>query len=205
MKITFLTITALFIAFFMIPRNYDVSVSVRGEEVTLQEEQGVDSSPTSSSRMEVEKVASDESLFVKNETQNKIILADNKPESRYTPTTDIESFICQIFGDVCLEAIAVFKAESGLRADAQGWNCYYYRADGSKYSTACNVEDRHLAWSVDCGITQMNVVGQTCPSEYFDPHWNIEKAYEWKYLTRNKTFTAWVAYTSGSYKRFIIN
>ena len=132
--------------------------------------------------------------------------------TKIIPANDVEKMICELWGDKCDEAIAVFKAESGLRADAQGYNCWF--EDGQVVSNgawathrsgACPIDQRHMAWSVDCGVAQMNVNGQVCPQEYLDPQWNIQKAYEWKYLTRNETFTAWVAYTSGSYKRFLAN
>ncbi len=104
----------------------------------------------------------------------------------------IAEMVCKYFKNDCKTAMAVFKAESGLRANAMNWNCRY-----GDISTSCKFEDRSLAWSVDCGITQLNFPGQECPKEAFDAEWNIQKAYEWKYKTRG--FQPWVAFTSGSY------
>ena len=95
-------------------------------------------------------------------------------------------------------AIATFRAESGLRAEAQGWNCSY---------GACRIEDRDKAWSTDCGIAQLNFPGSICPAESFDPDWNIQKAYEWKYLPNKKAggtgFGPWVAHATGRYLVFL--
>lgn len=90
---------------------------------------------------------------------------------------------------------AVFKAESGHRTDAMGWNCYY-----NGQSKSCLPQDRGKAWSVDCGVAQINVIGKTCPKEYFDPALNLEIARK-KYDSRG--LTPWYAYTLGTYKKFM--
>jgi hypothetical protein len=90
--------------------------------------------------------------------------------------TAIKEKICSHFGKDCPIAIAIATAESGLRADAKGWNCMY----GTK-STACKPEDRGRAWSVDCGIFQLNFRGLDCPPDSMNIDWNIEKAYVWKF------------------------
>lgn len=99
------------------------------------------------------------------------------------------------------KAVAVFTAESGLNPLAKGWNCYYYREDGSRYSAACEIEDRENAWSVDCGVAQMNVAGKECPAEYMDAKWNIEKSYIWKYLPSG--WRPWVAESTGKWLQFM--
>lgn len=99
------------------------------------------------------------------------------------------------------KAVAVFTAESGLNPLAKGWNCYYFREDGSRYSAACEIEDRENAWSVDCGVTQMNVAGKECPAEYMDAKWNIEKSYIWKYLPSG--WQPWVAEKTGRWLQFM--
>jgi len=115
---------------------------------------------------------------------------------------NLEETVNRLFGEDAKTALAIFKGESGLRADAMGWNCRY-----NGISKACRFEDRHLAWSVDCGIAQLNFKGQVCPPESFDPYWNIEKAYSWKYLPKKNNnqdpFTAWVIYTSGKYLKYL--
>jgi hypothetical protein len=123
---------------------------------------------------------------------------ESLPQSRHY----IAQMIQDVFKDDFKTAYAVFRAESGLRPDAKGYNCMYTAPDGTHYSTACKTEDRYRAWSVDCGIAQINVKGQECPAELMDPAYNIQKAYEWKFKN-SKTFHAWSAYNNGSYKSFI--
>ena len=95
-------------------------------------------------------------------------------------------------------AIATFRAESGLRASAQGWNCSY---------GVCSIEDRGKSISTDCGVAQLNFPGSVCPAESFNEDWNIQKAYEWKYLPNKKAggtgFGPWVAHSTGRYLVFL--
>ena len=99
-------------------------------------------------------------------------------------------------------AVATFRAESGLRETAQGWNCYY-----GGISLPCESGDRDQAWSVDCGVAQLNFPGSVCPAESFNEDWNIQKAYEWKYLPNKKAggtgFGPWVANTTGRHLVFL--
>ncbi|KKU76079.1 MAG: hypothetical protein UY02_C0033G0006 [Candidatus Giovannonibacteria bacterium GW2011_GWB1_47_6b] len=90
---------------------------------------------------------------------------------------------------------AILQAESGLNPQAQGWNCLY---EGRSHP--CHPQDRHLAWSVDCGIAQINVRGTQCPDHLFDMTQNLLIAYE-KYQTRG--FNPWVAYRKQTYLQFI--
>lgn len=202
MKYITIVLTTILIAITTIPKSeYQVTAEfsdTKGVEEVSPEVTGVTSIASSSPSVSEEYI-SDTHIKTNDNGQN---MTNNMNE--------IEQMICTTFGEHCNEARAVFKAESGLRPDAQGYNCWFENGQVVAHGTwathksgACPPDQRHLAWSVDCGIAQMNVAGQTCPQEYLDPKWNIEKAYEWKFLTRNKTFTAWVAYTSGSYKRFL--
>lgn len=106
--------------------------------------------------------------------------------------TAIKEEICSHFGKDCPTAIAIATAESGLRVDAKGWNCMY----GEK-STACKPEDRGRAWSVDCGIFQLNFRGLECPPEAMTLEWNVEKAYTWKF--KPSGWNPWSVYKNGSY------
>lgn len=192
MKSLFLIIT---VALFPICLPYDQPVieEVRPQRVSRLVQAPLPSPVATEEAKPVERVA--------RPTADHIVRADKKV---YVPHSEIEKKICELWKDRCDVAIAVFKAESGLNPTAMGWNCYYYQEDGSRYSAACKTEaDRANAWSVDCGVTQMNVAGKTCPNEYFDPIWNIEKAYAWKYVTRGNQFTAWVAYTTGKHLAFL--
>lgn len=107
----------------------------------------------------------------------------------------IEEIIYAYFKDDYQTAKAVFTAESGLQKDAQGWNCHY----GTE-SRACAPEDREKAWSVDCGVAQINVVGKVCPQELFDPNHNLEVARK-KYESRK--WQPWCAFTSGKYLAYL--
>ena len=88
-------------------------------------------------------------------------------------------------------AIAIFRAESGLNAHAQGWNCTY---------GPCKPEDREKAKSTDCGIAQINFPGKVCPARAFNEDWNIQKAYM---MYTRRGFQPWTVFNSGSYKKFI--
>lgn len=87
-------------------------------------------------------------------------------------------------------AISVFKAESGLNPRQQGWNCRY-----GKESKSCKPQDRSKAWSIDCGLAQINIVGKLeCPAYSLDPRWSLAAAR--KKYDRNG-WSPWVAYTQG--------
>ena len=97
-------------------------------------------------------------------------------------------------------AVAVAKSESGLHSNAMGWNCHYYDAQGKRYSKACNPEDRPKAWSVDCGVMQINHLGKTCPSHLFDPDENIRIGRD---MFNSRGFSPWVAFTNGLYLKYL--
>lgn len=115
--------------------------------------------------------------------------------------------IRNIFIEEPEKAIAVFRSESGLRSNAKGWNCYYTGDNGEQISKACNPEDREKAWSVDCGIAQLNFPGKECPIESMDADWNIQKAHEWKYLSNKRAggtgWGPWVAEANGRHLVFL--
>ena len=92
---------------------------------------------------------------------------------------------------------AILRAESGLNPNAKGWNCIY----GQK-SMACKVEDRPKAWSVDCGIAQINVRGLDCPAHLFDMTQNLLIAKDRFY---KKGCKEWSACKNGSYKLYLNN
>lgn len=110
-----------------------------------------------------------------------------------TPET-IEAKILEAFnGDKV--ALAVAKGESGLDPNAKGYNCKY----GSR-STSCKPEDREKAWSVDCGIYQINTVAKDCPTHLMDPETNIAIAKE---MQSKRGWSPWVAYWNGQYKNHL--
>jgi hypothetical protein len=101
------------------------------------------------------------------------------------------ALIRKTFPEDPITAVAVFMGESGLNPQAKGWNCWY-----GQISTSCKETDRGRAWSVDCGLTQLNFSGQECPPESFNPEWNLQQARN-KYNKRS--WSPWSAFVRGSY------
>lgn len=106
----------------------------------------------------------------------------------------IARMIVDEFGDENVDFIAIFTAESGLNPMAVNWNCYY-----GDVSRACDEWDRYRAWSVDCGVAQLNISGRECPRELFDPQINIQKAKE-KFDRQGRG--AWVAFKNDAYLQY---
>lgn len=138
-----------------------------------------------------------EKTVVKKNIKKKII--NNNVEIPLV-TTETKEFIEDIFDEEAEKATAIFMHESGLVLNRKGWNCHYYRKDGTRYSKSCNIEDRPLAWSVDCGITQINVKGKTCPAKLLTLEGNMEAA---RKIYKTQGLGAWVSYTSGAYLKFM--
>lgn len=67
--------------------------------------------------------------------------------------------------------LSIARAESELNPNAVNYNCFYN--DSSK---PCDKKDRKNAWSVDCGIFQINHKGNKCPLYLFDIDINISQA-----------------------------
>lgn len=106
-----------------------------------------------------------------------------------------EDYMQKIFGDKAVIATAVILHESGDNLKAINYNCIY----GGK-STFCKPQDRAKAWSVDCGIGQINVKGKVCPRELLTLEGNMQ-AIEKVYKTQG--LNAWVSYTTGRYKMYL--
>jgi hypothetical protein len=112
-----------------------------------------------------------------------------------------EQHIEQIFGENAEIATAVLTHESSLNLKAKHYNCRYVNAKtGKTYSTTCRKGDNEKAWSVDCGIAQVNVKGQVCPSKLMTLEGNmvaVERIYN------EQGLRAWVSYNTGAYKKFL--
>ena len=106
-----------------------------------------------------------------------------------------EDYIKEIFGDKAKIATAVLMHESNMKLNAINYNCRY---DGK--SKSCKKGDEAKAWSVDCGIAQVNVRGQICPKHLFTLEGNM-KAVERIY--KEQGLNAWVSYKTGRYKQFL--
>lgn len=118
------------------------------------------------------------------------VMADknaNAEELRVSAPTSPEALIEKYDWDVKV-ATAIFKTESGMNERAMNWNCRY-----NGVSKQCLPEDRGNAWSVDCGIAQINVAGKVCPEELFNPEKNIAKAYA---MYQQRGFQPWVSYVN---------
>lgn len=104
----------------------------------------------------------------------------------------VEQIIEYYFGNNAPQMTSIFMAESGLNPTAMNWNCHYLRSDGTPYSDSCKtIGERKNAWSVDCGIAQINFIGLVCPKEMFVPITNIIKAKE---KLDQEGLKAWVSY-----------
>jgi len=115
---------------------------------------------------------------------------ENVPSTLPT-VQSVEKEVRKVFGNDSDVALAIFKTESALKADSKNWNCYY---DGR--SDICKPEDRGKAWSVDCGVAQINTLGTECPNELFDYRNNIRIA---KRMFDDRGFQPWVTFNKGYY------
>lgn len=118
----------------------------------------------------------------------------------------IETKIRKYFPRNATTMVAVAHAESNLNHNAVNWNCYYSHgvATTTKVkggSRSCDKKDRALAWSMDCGVLMKNYIGvKQCPKVDVDEH--LQEMAE---LSKVRGFQPWVAYTNGSYKKYLAN
>lgn len=99
--------------------------------------------------------------------------------------------------------IAIAKAESHMNPNAIGYNCFYYQGKATTTpikggSKSCNVEDRKLAWSYDCGLLQLHNGKKSCPKETVDQH--LQRAAT---LSRVQGLKAWVTYQTGAHEKYL--
>ena len=111
------------------------------------------------------------------------------------PVITLEQHIQQIFGSKAKVAMAVLKHESNLKLNSINYNCRY-----NGRSTFCRKGDEYKAWSVDCGIAQINTRGQICPKELLTLEGNM-KALEKIY--KEQGLNAFVSYKTGAYKKYL--
>lgn len=131
--------------------------------------------------------------IVEQEASNEVapLTVDNIPDVG----KKVEDKICAVFGEDCELMIAIAKAESGLKADSIGYNCMY---EGK--STVCKPGDRHLAWSVDCGILQINHRGKVCPAELLEVDNNLNVG---KKILNTQGLTAWSSFKANKHLKFL--
>lgn len=116
----------------------------------------------------------------------KPVVVENKQET-------IETKIRHYFPKSWKTMIAVAHAESQMNPNAVGYNCIY-----NGVSKACKPEDRHKAWSLDCGLLQLNTKAKQCPNETIDEH--LKRASE---LSRVQGLEAWVAYNTKAHTKYL--
>lgn len=100
----------------------------------------------------------------------------------------IERAIREKFGEFADTAVAIAKAESGMRPNAIGDHAIAFYQDGIEYGKSYGVfQIRHLP-------------GRPSPTDLLNAEFNIDYAYK---LFVRSGFTPWSAYTNGSYYKFI--
>lgn len=111
------------------------------------------------------------------------------------PVITLEQHLQQIFGSKAKVALAVLKHESNLKLNAINYNCIYHGR-----STFCKKGDEYKAWSVDCGVSQINTKGKICPKELMTLEGNM-KALEKIY--KEQGLNAWISFRTGAYKKYL--
>jgi hypothetical protein len=111
------------------------------------------------------------------------------------PAPTFEQEMNRIFGDKTEIAYAVIMHESNMNYKAINYNCIY-----NGKSTFCKKGDESKAWSVDCGVAQINVRGLICPSKLFTQEGQIEAI---ERIYKSQGLNAWVSYKNGSYLKFL--
>lgn len=127
-----------------------------------------------------------------------------------TPEPTLEDKIRQHFPNHWADFIQIAHAESSMQPEAVGYNCWYngkaiYNKDGKlqhatgtvvypskvkdSYSTSCKVPHRKYAWSLDCGLMQLNTKAKECPKEDLDTH--LARAAK---LSKEQGKCAWFGY-----------
>lgn len=116
----------------------------------------------------------------------------------------VETKIRKYFPRSHVTMLAIAHAESNLNHEAQNWNCYYYKGKATTTpikngSKSCLKEDRHLSWSIDCGVLMKNYIGiKECPNVPIDEH--LQEMAE---LSKKRHFQPWSAYNNGRYLQWM--
>ena len=137
-----------------------------------------------------------------------VVCEDETPgiqvKTKVTGNHGIESKVRKTFYEDPNTGYATMMGESGGNPRAMGWNCEYWATDKNgkpyKYSAACKPEDRGKAWSVDCGLMQINHIGKICPEELFDVDHNLIVG---RGIYDRGGWNRWWAYKSGTFKKFL--
>ena len=147
-----------------------------------------------------------EKVYVAEKPQEQVFMAPVIVE----PEETIEEKFQRYFPKSHKTMLAIAKAESGMKMESKGYNCFYNddmtivykeRVKGS-HSAACKPSHRKFAHSVDCFILQDNQSkSRECPKDVtVDQH--LEEMAE---LSRICGLDCWWAYKNGSYKKYLAN
>jgi hypothetical protein len=125
--------------------------------------------------------------YAKDTNENQVKKAETAVQN---PTIqDIINEIATVFKKeqpgIIAKMIYVISRESKFNPNAMNWNCRY----GDK-SMGCKKGDLDKAWSVDCGVMQLNYPGKYCPGNIMDWKTNIALGYQ---KFKRQGMSAWVA------------
>ncbi len=116
----------------------------------------------------------------------KTIIQTVHASENISPLTPDQQYGCNLFGKDCATFLAIFRAESNYRHDA------------------ININSNN---TVDFGCMQINSVHlkaiDTSKVNLLNCQQNIDVAFS--IYQQQKGFGAWVAYTSGAYKQYLLN
>lgn len=118
-----------------------------------------------------------------------------------------EEKIKQYFPKSYPTMIAIAHAESRMKMEAKGYNCYmnknetivYTERVAGSHSGACPEQWRKYAWSVDCFVLQKNYKGKVCPKGVsLDQH--LQEVAE---LSKVQGLEAWSSFNSGRHLQYL--
>lgn len=131
------------------------------------------------------KVAFEKPIYITHR-DNTPIIQEVMASENVNPLTPDQQYLCNVFGKDCVTALAIFRAESGMNNKAINAN-----KDGSVDFGCMQINSVHFK-TID--VSKINLLN--CQD-------NIDVAY--KIFKQQGNFSAWVAYTNGSYKKYLIN
>ena len=100
-----------------------------------------------------------------------VVEVEEQATASINPVNNIESMICEVFGQDCEMALKIAQCESGVREEAVGDHAIAYMQDGIEYGKSYGIfQIRHLP-------------GRPDPSQLLDAKFNIN--YAWNLYQRS--------------------